>query len=355
MCEVLAAAETANGSAGNQQAAGMEAAGMEAAGGEAAGGDVSRTQLCQFDILAASKGHLLADQGAGWDPEAPNAAIPPISGDTMVPVDFAHVKEITAFAMLREVLKGLVAATAADEAAAAASIAATQDAQANGASVEEVGLAVGAARIRAAAEAPRAARLPDPWVHTAVKLAAGRETDVTATDFDTMVQAHRSLGSWTRGMDEDLVALLEEIAIKLGFEDGALELQPHELDPSPRQRAAYPLLPEDGDSIRLRSAFLILVNRALSRCIRLIDPRAPLGEVSVGAMLRSVSHVVIPAAVQQVMTRSLCATTTQDATALTIELDPELAQQSMEGGTSSPAASQCMFVQLAMALEAVPV
>ena len=152
--------------------------------------------LCQLDLRAVADGAPAADQGPGWDSENTAGAVPPLNGETIVPTDFAGTGEIAALAMLREILKGLIAGSV------------------------------------VASSSPRAARLPDPWVHAALKMAAGHGEDRTRTDDEELARAHRMLDEWTPSMDEDLIAFMEELAVRL--EMTVLEMKPDEIEPSER-------------------------------------------------------------------------------------------------------------------------
>jgi len=217
--------------------------------------------LCPVDIAAYTARAPLQDQGPVFDPRADIAiAIPPISGAHSAPADFEKVPEIKAMSLLREALKALLVA------------------------------------VDLPSHAVRPARIPDPWAHAAWKLACGKSGDRSLLGTSEMARAHGHLAEWTREMDEDLVAYLQEYAMRK--EKSMHEIATREITIGVRDRAAFGHLAfcED-ESVQVRASLLVLLNRAVSRCIRLVDARAPLGEASVGSLLRKLSHLVFPDAV----------------------------------------------------------
>eukprot|EP01138_Halocafeteria_seosinensis_P013053 gb/GECG01013331.1/.p1 GENE.gb/GECG01013331.1/~~gb/GECG01013331.1/.p1 ORF type:complete len:3653 (+),score=418.50 gb/GECG01013331.1/:1-10959(+) len=146
-------------------------------------------------------------------------------------------------------------------------------------------------------------------------------------------------------IDEELV---EWASMKASTEEIRVStLSVWKIELSEQERHTYPALNcLTVETLRLRLALIVILNKLLARCLTVVDTSGSVGEWSVGALLKQVSHLIFPETQSDVIESAIEQSSTYEESGIHISLDNTAAEKSVELGKSDINNSQCMFVQL---------
>ena len=146
-------------------------------------------------------------------------------------------------------------------------------------------------------------------------------------------------------VDEELVEWASMRASKEEIRVSTLRISNIEL--TSHERHSYPSLNcLSAEVLRIRLALFVILNRLLSRCLVLVDTSGSVGEWSVGALLKQVSHVIFSETKSEVIESAIEQSAVCEESSIHVTLDNAAAARSIESGKNDIESSQCIFAQL---------